>query len=91
MEVYKRYIPYDIANWKNSYGIIIDNVKSILQEYNLYHKKSEFKFIPEEFKYNSRKVRMEILKGLMDTDGSVDRRGIPYIGLSSKRLIEDIQ
>ena len=56
----------------------------------MYWKKSENKFIPDEYKYNSREVRFDLLKGLMDSDGTLDKSGRYIITLSSKRLIEDI-
>lgn len=34
-------------------------------------KKSHNKFLPENYKINSEEVRLEVLRGLMDTDGSV--------------------
>ncbi|MBQ5473803.1 MAG: hypothetical protein IIT65_03700, partial [Lachnospiraceae bacterium] len=57
----------------------------------MYYKKSHEKFIPEEYKFNSRDVRINILRGLMDSDGFVDSNGIPIIGVSSKRLADDIE
>lgn len=58
--------------------------------FGLYWKKSEDKFIPDEYKYNSREVRLNLLKGLMDSDGTLDKSDRYVISLSSKKLIEDI-
>lgn len=52
--------------------------------------KSEAKFIPDEFKYNSKNVRLQVLVGLLDTDGTV-HGGVPTLNSSSKRLIKDAQ
>ena len=92
MCTYLKYVPYDIAKLKteNGYFIRIPNVKNILQQWDLHMKKSEDKYIPEEYKFNSREVRFNILKGLMDSDGFVDSNGIPIIGVSSKQLADDI-
>ena len=88
----KEYIPYEYNKWSSrySYRLHIDNWKSILKSYNLDYKKSENKFIPNEFKYNSKRVRLEILKGLIDSDGFTDKHGVYNISLTSKQLIEDI-
>ena len=54
---------------------------------------SRDKWIPEIYKYNSEEVRIELLKGLMDTDGSIGE-GIRYnirYSSCSKKLLEDIQ
>ena len=92
LNIESKYIPYKIIKWsgKYSYRIVIPNWHSILKEYGLYNKKSKDKFIPDEYKYNSREVRMNLLKGVMDSDGTLDKSGRYVIALSSLRLIEDI-
>lgn len=86
-----KYIPYNIVKWNSKYGYRIDipDWKSILKYYGLNNAKSEDKFIPDEFKYNSKKVRLNILKGLFDTDGT-SNRGMPEIVTVSERLRDDI-
>ena len=88
----KKYIPYNLIKWENKYAYRIDipNWLNILKGYRLYYLKSEDKFIPNEYKYNSKEVRINLLKGLMDSDGTVDNNGIPIIGVSSKKLADDI-
>ena len=92
MCTYLKYVPYDIIKLKTEKGyfIRIPNVRNILQQWDLHMKKSEDKYIPEEYKFNSKEVRFNILKGLMDSDGFVDSNGIPIIGVSSKQLADDI-
>ena len=52
--------------------------------------KSQFKFVPEKYKYTSAENRIELLRGLMDTDGSIyDRRTIEFCSMS-KQLTEDV-
>lgn len=91
-EIYKNIIPYNYIkyNSKYSYGIRINNIGNILKSYNLNYKKSEDKFIPEEYKYNSRAVRIALLKGLLDTDGTVTKGKIELV-LSSRKMVEDVQ
>lgn len=48
------------------------------------------KFIPKEYLNNSIKCRIEILRGLMDTDGTVDANGYCEFNTTSKQLAEDV-
>ena len=93
-DVYKNYIPYNWIKYNNTkygYNLNIPEFNEILNSYNLNYVKSEDKFIPDEYKYNSREVRINILKGILDADGTVDNKGRIEIVLSSKQLIEDIK
>jgi phosphate starvation-inducible PhoH-like protein len=60
---------------KYDYRIVGDGKKqklcALLEEYNLLNTKSNNKFVPEDYKINSVENRLEILRGLMDTDGSI--------------------
>ena len=91
--VYKTFIPYTInkvPSGKYSYSIKINGIYDILDIYGLSQKKSEDKFIPDEYKYNSKAVRVAILKGLLDADGTVSNGKIELV-LSSKRMIKDVR
>lgn len=93
-DIYKNYIPYNWIKYNNTkygYNLNIPEFNEILKSYNLNYVKSEDKFIPDEYKYNSREVRINILKGILDADGTVDNKGRIEIVLSSKQLIEDIK
>ena len=89
---YKKNVPYDIykVKGKYSYRMKIDNIKEYLEHYNLNGKDSSTKFIPEDYLYNTSYVRMKILQGLLDTDGTVNNNGIPMITTTSEKLAEDI-
>ena len=91
MITYESIVPYNIKHLKTDkeFFINIPNVKYKLQEYGLYMLKSEDKFIPDDYKFNSRRVRLDILKGLMDSDGTVTN-GIPVLSTASKRLADDV-
>lgn len=89
-KTYEKLLNTKIREYKNSNCFIESaNIKNKLIELGLYKTKSGNKFIPDIYKYNSKKVRLEILKGLMDTDGSAFSSGIEYIS-KSKQLAEDV-
>jgi hypothetical protein len=54
--------------------------------------KSDFKYIPDVYKYHSSiEDRYKLVKGLMDTDGSINENGASTFGNVSKKLVEDLQ
>jgi DNA gyrase/topoisomerase IV subunit B len=80
------YILSSIENYKKS-GM--SPLKKILEKYNLINNKH----IPKEYLINSRDVRLKLLAGLIDTDGTVSRDGTRIAisqGLQHKVLIYDI-
>lgn len=68
----------------------IPGVKTVFEKLGLADTRSHSKFIPELYKQTSIKDRLELLRGLMDTDGSVGYGGNPEYVTVSKRLSEDI-
>ena len=92
-EIYKQYVPYKMYSRKGKYshGIEISNLKGILKEYDLWEATSKTKFIPREYLFNTSEVRTNILRGLLDTDGSVNDNGIPIFYTTSKRLAKDVR
>lgn len=60
-----------------------------MEFYSLRDKRSADKFIPFDYKTSSRQQRLELLAGLMDTDGSLSRGGYDYIS-KSRKLAEDV-
>lgn len=93
VETYKNNIPYDIIEHKaeNDYGIRINNILNILEEYRLLNTRSDTKFIPKEYLFNSSDVRMSVLQGLMDTDGTVNKNGVPMFTTTSEQLAKDVR
>ena len=62
---------------------------SFLKNYNLLNTRE--KFVPTEYKINSRQVRLQILAGLLDTDGSYDKRKHSFeFSNKSKKLADDV-
>jgi len=60
-----------------------------LRDLGLMGRHSHEKFIPDRYKYNSREVRLELVRGLLDTDGTVDHNGQPRLEQTSARLAHD--
>lgn len=53
--------------------------------------KGDDKFIPEEYKLGSIEQRIELLRGLMDSDGTISKRNNKIsFATTSKRLAEDV-
>jgi phosphate starvation-inducible PhoH-like protein len=76
-------------------GVIVSNpVTVVLRGLGPAGTRSNTKFVPELYLYNSSEVRLAVLQGLLDTDGGpVTQRGrtcrIQY-GTSSERLRDDV-
>lgn len=70
---------------------VSDTCKEIIN-IGLFDKKSFEKFIPKNYLYNSVDIRVELLQGLIDTDGFVPTKGRNAIEYSttSKQLCEDV-
>lgn len=89
-------IPYNIVkrNAKYTYGVQIENAADYLEYLGLWMHKSENKFIPKDYLYNSKEVRKELLIGLIDSDGYVSNQKHQIngyeISVSSKQLSDDI-
>lgn len=90
-EKYKEILKFESITVDDRHHYIrFKDAGKILKELNLHDKKSRTKFIPDTYKYNSKKVRLELLKGLLDTDGSVGYGGNPEYVSTSKALAEDV-
>jgi lon-related putative ATP-dependent protease len=64
-------------------------ITGILKSLSLYPISCEKKFIPQMYKAASRKDRLELLAGLMDTDGSLSDNGFDYV-TKSPTLAKDV-
>lgn len=68
-----------------------NQVRAALKQLGLAGKSSRAKFIPEEYRYNSRRVRSRLLQGLMDTDGTADVKGNCSFSTTSPLLARDFK
>lgn len=75
-----------------NFNICLKNCKILkekLKNLGLKDKKSSEKFIPKIYKQASFKQRLDVLAGLLDTDGHLSHKGFDYISKSSQ-LADDI-
>jgi len=65
--------------------------KEIISSLGILGKTATYKYIPNIYKYSSISDRLELLRGLMDTDGSVNKRtGEASFCTTSKQLAQDV-
>ena len=97
----------DSAIYKRCYkNLVVDNIKyefsgevkpsnnivrEYLHKYELFGKKSWEKFIPEIYKFSTIENRFELLRGLLDTDGTVKKNGEITYTTTSIKLANDIK
>jgi hypothetical protein len=72
-------------------GVPDTNIRQALRELGLLGKKHNEKFIPRIYMENSPDVRFEILRGIMDTDGSNGVANGAVLEQTSKALADDIE
>lgn len=82
-------ISYRITNGKN--GGEANTFTDLIKNLGLYDLKSHDKFIPEIYKLSDANDRLEILCGLLDTDGTVDTRGNIQYSTTSNLLAQDVK
>ena len=68
-----------------------EDVNSVIRDMGLMGCSSATKFIPEAYKNAEREVRLNVLRGLMDTDGWVEKHGSVLFSSASKQLAMDAQ
>lgn len=64
--------------------------KEVLKDFPTLVTKAGHKYIPDVYKYGSIEQRLELLRGLLDSDGSIDGKGRVSFCSTSKQLIEDV-
>lgn len=72
-------------------AVCLHKIQDPLRKLGLYNKLSYNKFVPDDYKYNSYNVRLSVLQGLIDTDGTIGRDdGTVEFCVTSKQLCEDV-
>lgn len=91
-EFYKTKVPYDwgASNLKgNTLTVGIKGISKEVKSLGL-NCHGNFKRVPAKYLYGSIHQRLELLKGLMDTDGTVYKNGACSFTSNSKGLVEDV-
>lgn len=81
-------LTYSIINTIHSKS---NPIIEILRKYGLMGKRSYEKVIPEEYLNSSHNQRLELLQGLMDTDGTIDTGGSISYSTTSFILAKQVQ
>jgi replicative DNA helicase len=71
-------------------GVLPNPIKAVLRSLGLWSIRSEDKFIPDIYMEASREARLDVLRGLMDTDGWVERWGSVRFCSTSERLAHNV-
>lgn len=92
VETVRRFLPSDLRI--TSRGINHDIVggavyKDEIERLGLRGTYSYTKFIPDLYKFSDSETRFQVLRGLMDTDGTVEN-GCAVYGSSSERMAKDV-
>lgn len=66
-------------------------VSLIIRDLGLDGKRSYEKFIPEQYLYGSVEQRLDLLRGLMDTDGYISKSSEIEYSTASEQLAKDVQ
>ena len=85
-----RIVQTDRGRVKGYQGIHPNPVRLVLQALGLSGVSSDQKFIPQIYMDASKAARLDVLRGLLDTDGWVEKWGSIRISTASKRMAEDI-
>lgn len=85
----KNKIDYILAKKENNKSYT-NKYKTILKDLGLFNKNSHYKFIPEIYKYSAVEDRLQLLQGLMDTDGYISKKGTIQFTSVSEKLSDDV-
>lgn len=72
-----------LVRWQNP-------IKDCIHKLGLQKVKAYDKFIPDLYKYSSIEDRIDLLRGLMDTDGTIKKNGNASFTTTSKQLADDL-
>ena len=92
-ESIKHLFPYKVDKQSGiTYAVNIPDAKQIIKDLNLLDKTSDNKFIPDCYKYNTEEIRLAIINGLLDTDGSITKDcGVIEYSSKSYQLAQDVR
>ena len=80
-------IPYEVVKLKNELLYSIPEIKKNLRKLNLLGNKH----IPDSYKFSSVSQRLELVRGLMDSDGFCGENGKIEFSNKNKKIAEDLK
>ena len=89
-EILEYIICKEITKKTEKYNYSLLGLSESMRNYDLQGKLFNTKTIPDAYKFNSERVRLEVLRGLMDTDGWIESDKCTYYATGSKQLAEDV-
>ena len=75
----------------SKYAYWIGGMKAIVKHLGLNGKRAWEKSIPQAYLLNEPEVRLEVLRGLMDTDGTISTEGACSFSTTSEQLADDVR
>ena len=81
---------YVLKEAQDGNAVYLPGIKTKMKQYAVFTCRSYERYIPEAYKYNTVHVRQEVLSGLLDTDGEINRQGSILYATTSGRLAEDV-
>jgi replicative DNA helicase len=72
------------------YRLIGGNILSKIRQFGLSRKKSSEKFIPDQYMQTCKQTRLELLRGLLDTDGWVEKGSSIVFSSASKVMADQV-
>jgi ATP-dependent Zn protease len=77
---------------RHDWSIIGGATKVVIKELELWDHHSHEKFLPDDYLWSSLEDRIELMRGLMDTDGTIDARsGSTSLHTTSQQLASDFR
>jgi len=83
---YRSSYDYDIVGSGNGTNQLLCSLRKL----GLVDKRSQDKFVPTEYLWSSIDNRMDLLRGILDSDGHADRTGVDFI-TTSPQLARDVR
>lgn len=68
----------------------VSMLQPMLRQLGIGHLRSREKYVPDCYRHNLPEVRAEVLRGLLDTDGTVTETGAVQFSSASKRMRDDV-
>jgi replicative DNA helicase len=85
-----RIVQRDRGRRRGTQGTCANPLTTAIKSFGLWGKRSYEKFVPAPYLTAPRQARLDLLRGLLDTDGWIERCGTIRFATSSRRLAEDV-